>query len=232
MLYLIKLELKKNKIGWFIKGIILANFIILGLLCMIPEIEKIEGEETFKNFTDYFMISGGVVRGTLVVFAAVLISKVIIDEFKNRTTLIMFSYPVNRKKILGAKLILIFTLTLVMMVISNLFVITGLIGINQIFHLTSALSLSVTDYFAGIFNQLMFNLAGAGAALVPLYFGMRKFSTPATIISSLLIVMVTTSSIGSDFSLASIIYIPIALAFIALGIVVLAVRNIDRIDLD
>ncbi|MFB6469560.1 ABC transporter permease [Cytobacillus sp. Hz8] len=232
MLYLIKLELKKNKLGWFIKGIILANLITLGLLCMIPTVEKIEGKQTFKSFTDYFMISGAMVRGIIIVFAAVLISKVIIDEFKNRTHLVMFSYPVNRKKILSAKLILIFSLTLFTMVISNLFVITGFIGMNQIFHLTSAMRLTVTDYFAGILNLLIFNLATAGAALVPLYFGMRKFSTQATIISSLLIVMVTTSSIGSVFSLASIIYIPLALALIALGIVVLAVRNIERIDLD
>ncbi|MGJ7911037.1 ABC transporter permease [Neobacillus sp. LXY-1] len=231
MLNLIKLELKKNKLGWFFKGIILANLIILGLLCMIPAIEKSEGDQTLNSFTDYFTLSGAMVRGTMIVFAAVLISKIIIDEFKNRTHLVLFSYPVNRKKILTAKLILIFTLTLFTMVISNLFVIHALMGMNQILHLTSVMSFTVTDYFAEIVKLLMFNLATAGAALVPLYFGMKKYSTPATIVSSILIVFVTSST-GSGISLASIIYIPLALALMALGIVFLAIRNIERIDLN
>lgn len=231
MLHLIKLELKKNKLGWYVNGVILANVIILGLLCMFPILERLEGQQTLTSLTDYFMMSGAMVRGTMIVFAAVLISKVIIDEFKNRTHLVMFTYPVHRKKILSAKLILIFTFTLLSMVLSNLFVIHGFIGLNQLFHFTNAMSLTSADYTAGIGSLLMFNLATAGAALVPLYFGMKKFSTPATIVSSLLIVMVTSSA-GSGFSLASIIYIPLALAFIALGIVVLAVRNIEHIDFD
>jgi ABC-type transport system involved in multi-copper enzyme maturation permease subunit len=199
---------------------------------MFPLIERNEGEYIFTKFTDYFMISGAFVRGTFTVFAAVLISKMIIDEFKNRTILVLFSYPINRKKILSAKLILIYSMTFMAMAISNIIVITGFIGLNQIFHLTSAMSLTIDDFFAGILNLITFSLATAGAALVPLYFGMRKYSTPATIISSLLIVMVMCSSSGSTFSLASIIYIPLGLAVIAFGIVAAAIRKIDRIDLN
>jgi ABC-type transport system involved in multi-copper enzyme maturation permease subunit len=156
----------------------------------------------------------------------------IIDEFKNRTILVLFSYPINRKRILSAKLILIFCVTFMAMTISNVVVISGFIGLNQIFHLTSAMSLTIDDFLAGISNLMTFSLATAGAALVPLYFGMRKYSTPATIISSLLIVMVMCSSSGSAFSLASIIYIPLGLAIIAVGIVAGAIRKIDRIDLN
>ncbi|MBP3040365.1 ABC transporter permease [Bacillaceae bacterium Marseille-Q3522] len=182
--------------------------------------------------TDFFTISGAFVRGVFIVFAAVLISKMIIDEFKNRTILVTFSYPVNRKKILGAKLILIFGITFMTMLISNIVVVFAFIGLNQIFHITSAISLTASDFVPEILRLLMFSLASAGAALVPLYLGMRKYSVPATIISSLIIVSVTCQSAGPNFSLADIIYIPLALAFIALGIVVLTIRKIDRIDLN
>ncbi|MGP7816594.1 ABC transporter permease [Niallia sp. 01092] len=231
MLHIIRLEQKKNKLGWFIKGAVLANIIILGILCMFPVIEKSEGEIIIKNSTDFFTISGAFVRGVFIVFAAVLISKMIIDEFKNRTILVTFSYPINRKKILSAKLILIFWMTFITMAISNIVVIIGFIGLNQLFHLTSVISLTLDDFFSEILNLMMFSLASAGAALVPLYFGMRKYSTPATIISSLVIVSVSCQSIGPNFSLASIIYIPLGLALIALGIVAMAIRKIDRIDL-
>lgn len=232
MFHLIKLESKKNKLGWFIKGAILANIIILGFLCIIPAIENSEGIETFKTTTEFFTISGAFVRGIFIVFAAVLISKMIIDEFKNRTILVTFSYPINRKKILSAKLILIFCMTFITMAISNIVVIVCFIGLNQIFHFTSVISFTTIDFFAEILKVIMFSLASAGAALVPLYFGMRKYSTPATIISSILIVSVTCQSVGPNFSLASIIYIPLALALIALGIVVSTIQKIDCIDLD
>ncbi|MDQ6598209.1 ABC transporter permease [Bacillus salipaludis] len=232
MFHLIRLELNKTKLGWFVKGAILANISILGLLCIISVVEKSEGTEMLKDVTGIFTISGACVRGVFIVFAAVLISKMIIQEFKNRTILIMFSYPINRKKILSAKLILIVWMTFIAMTISHTLVLSGFIGMNQIFHMTSAMNLTLSDFLAEVIKVIMFGFASSVAALIPLYFGMRKYSTPATIISSLLIVSVTCQSIGPNFSLASIIYIPLALALIALGIVVLAIRNINHIDLD
>jgi len=232
LFHLIRLESKKNKLGWFVKGAILANIFILGLLCMISVIEKSEGTEMMKDVTGIFTISGASVRGVFIVFAAVLISKMIIQEFKNRTIHIMFSYPINRKKILSAKLILIVCMTFIAMTISHIVVMIGFIGLNQIFHFTSTISLTPSDFFAGIIKVIMFSLTTAVAALVPLYFGMRKYSTPATIISSLLIVSVTSQSMGPNFSLANIIYIPLALAVIALGIVAFTIRNIERIELN
>ncbi|PAV28683.1 hypothetical protein CIL05_15450 [Virgibacillus profundi] len=231
MYQLIKLEFKKNKIGWYIKGAIIANIIILGMLCLLTVIEKVEGETIFRTFNDFFMISGILIRGTFTVFAAVLISKVIIDEFKNRTSLIMFSYPINRKKIMASKLLLIFSLTLVTMFFSTIIIIISFTGLNQFFHLTSILDLPNNYFVSEIISLMMFNLMAAGASLVPLYFGMIKFSTPATIISSLIIVMVTSSSIGSDFSLANIFYIPLALSIVAVIIILLSIRNINHIEL-
>lgn len=231
MYQLVKLELKKNKIGWYIKGAIIANIIIIGMLYLFTVIEKVEGETVFKTFNDFFMISGILIRGTFIVFAAVLISKVIIDEFKNRTNLIMFSYPINRKKIMASKILLVFTLTLVTMFSSTIIVNLSFIGLNQFFHLTSIFDLPNSYFVTEIISLMMFNLVAAGASLVPLYFGMIKFSTPATIISSLIIVMVTSSSIGSDFSLANIFYIPLALSIIALIIILMSIRNINRIEL-
>lgn len=232
MFHLIKLEQQKNKLGWFVKGTIVATIFILVFSCLLPIMERNDGQHGINNTADYLMFIGAFVRGVFIVFAAVLIAKIIIEEFKNRTILVMFSYPINRKKILSAKLILIFCMTFIAMTISNIIVIIAFFGLNQIVHLTSVMNLTPADFLAAIVKLILFNLATAGAALVPLYFGMIKYSTPATIISSLLIVMVTSSSVGPNFSLASIIYIPLGLALIAFGIVASAIRKIDRIDVN
>ena len=72
-------------------------------------------------------------------------------------------------------------------------------------------------------------IAASGIALIPLYFGMRKYSIPTTIISSIIIVSVTSSNSG-NFTLNDIIIIPITLAIVGLGIAYLAIRNIERVD--
>ncbi|WP_313893038.1 hypothetical protein [Psychrobacillus sp.] len=65
---------------------------------------------------------------------------------------------------------------------------------------------------------------------ITLYFGMKKFSVPTTIISSILIVMVVSSNNGG-FSLNDIIVIPISLALIGVSVAYLAIRNIEKVDL-
>lgn len=230
MYHLMRLELRKNKIGWYVKGALIANLILIGLMCFGSADDQSNGIVTFKNMTDVFMMSGVLVRGTFMVFASVLISKIIINEFKNRTILITFSYPVNRKKILSSKLMIIVCVTFVTIVISHIAVGLGVIGLNQIFHFTAPVQLSLNELYPVIIELIPFSLATAVASLVPLYFGMRKYSVPATIISSFLIVAATGDN-HSNYMIANIIYIPLALAAVALGIVAFALRNIEHKDL-
>ncbi|MDQ0207492.1 ABC transporter permease [Alkalicoccobacillus murimartini] len=232
MYYLMKLELKKHKMGWYIKGAILANLIIVGMLALLTLIEKLESETIFRTANDFFMFSGLLVRGTFIVFAAVLISKIIIDEFKNRTSFVMFSYPINRKKIMATKLILIFSLTLITMILSTCFVVFSFIGLNEVFQLTPNVEFSEQLIRPELMSMMVFNLAAAGSALVPLYFGMRKFSIPATIVSGVLITIITNSSFGPDFSLVNLFYIPIVLTFMAIGIIIFTIRNMNQLELN
>ena len=73
-------------------------------------------------------------------------------------------------------------------------------------------------------------IAASGMALIPLYFGMRKYSISTTIISSILIVLLVSSDNGG-FSLNDIIVIPISLAFIGISVAYFAIRNIEKVDL-
>ncbi|TSB47803.1 ABC transporter permease [Alkalicoccobacillus porphyridii] len=232
MYHLMKLELQKHKIGWFVKGAILSNIIILALLYFFTIIEKIENEILFRTTTDFFTISGILIRATFIIFAAVLISKFIIDEFKNRTSLVMFSYPIDRKKIMMSKLLLIFILTFCSMLISTCFVVLSFIGLNEMFQLSVNLNFSAQSILPELMSMMMFNLVAAGASLVPLYFGMLKYSTPATIVSAIIIALVTNSSYGPEYSLINLLYMPLGLAIIAILIIGLALRNINRLELN
>ncbi len=177
------------------------------------------------------MFTGVLIRGTFIIFAAVLITKIVIDEFKHRTSLVLFSYPINRKKLIAAKLVLIFSLTFIMMTLSTLFIVASFTGLNAFIGFSANLHVTQEQLLQELLRLIGFNVAAAGTSLVPLYFGMRQFSTPATILSAVLIVIVTSSSLGPQFSLINIFYIPLALAFIGLIIACVSIQTINRLEL-
>ena len=130
-----KLEIVKFKIIGNVKGVIIANLIMLSLLIMgIYAVKMDNNEIMFRNYNDVFLYTGIMVRGTFTIFAGVLISKIIIGEYKNKTINILFTYPINRKKIMVAKLAIVVIFVFTTMIISNLFLGFSIIIFNILEH--------------------------------------------------------------------------------------------------
>ncbi|MCY7911674.1 ABC transporter permease [Bacillus haynesii] len=230
MLNLIKLEFKKTKLGWYYKGAVIANLCILGLLCLIGSEEKnlTQGQMSMADAASMLQFIGIFVRSVFIVFAGVLIAKLVIGEYKNRTITVMFTYPVSRKKLIAAKLLLIGGLTFLTMIVSELIVAFIFSQLNNVYPFSPE-KLTMQAIGNEIGSMLIYAASSTGLSFIPLYFGMRKQSVPATIVSScILITLISQQSPG--FSLASIIYIPISLAVIGIVIAFWSIRKIDRED--
>ncbi|MCE5168864.1 ABC transporter permease [Paenibacillus profundus] len=228
MLKLVKLELKKSKLGWYVNGAIIANVIMAALLCLIGYVESNEGHAAFNGFPEAFVVIGAIVRATFIVFAAVLIAKLVIEEYKNKTITIMFSYPISRKKIIASKLWIVGGLTFITIVISNVFVAIVFFSVNAYLQFIPG-SLTLEMVVQQVVSMFAFAFAAAGTSLIPLYFGMRKLSVPETILSSILITA-TVSAHNPVFSLASIIYIPLSLAVVGLVLAAVTIRRVEQVD--
>ncbi len=137
-------------------------------------------------------------------------------------------YPISRKKLMVAKLAIVMLFTFSMIIISNALITTIFCVISDQYELIPDV-LSSSLIIQHIPSVLMNAIAASGIALIPLYFGMRKYSIPTTIISSIIIVSVTSSNSG-NFTLNDIIIIPITLAIVGLGIAYLAIRNVEKVD--
>lgn len=223
-----RLEMKKYQLVSYIKGAIIANFVILGFMFMILFISKIEEDATLENYQIALKVIDSFVRGVFIVFAATLIAKLIIGEYKNRTITTAFMYPIKRKKLIAAKLAIVITFTFSAIVISNMFITAVFCFISATYHLIPD-TLTNSVVVQHLPSMLMNAIAATGMSLIPLYFGMKKYSIPTTILSSLLIVMVVSSNTG-NFSLNDIIVIPITLAIIGISVAYLSLRNIESVD--
>lgn len=225
MFKLIELEIKKFKLLNYWKGVFIANLGFIAFLCMIYILEKNDGVIPFEDFEMAANIISSTVRATFTIFASVIIVKLVIDEFKNKSIDIMFTYPISRKKIMTAKLIIVVA-----------FVLLSTLLVEGLFYLADELfdilprQIEINEIYRNILITFVNSLATAGMSLIPLLFGMIKKSASTTIISSIFIVALTSTT-SSNFTLFSIIAIPISLGLTGLLIGYLSIRNIEKQDL-
>ena len=230
MLNLIKLELKKFKIKGNILGALISNIFILGLLCLIFFVERSKGAAVFNSYEELFGILSTIINATFVIFAGVLISKFIIEEYKNKTIYLLFNYPINRKKLILAKLIIISGFTFFFIVLSNILVFPCFYLI-QIATNSTVGTLTSQLLISNFISVIVSALTNSMICLIPLYFGLRKKSTPVTIITSFLVATFLNSNNGG-FTLSSIIAIPIAFMIIGIIVIYITIKDIDSKDIE
>ncbi|WP_313801808.1 ABC transporter permease [Cytobacillus sp.] len=227
MLQIIKLEWNKNQMTRYFKTFVICILSIYGFVTLI----SLDSGE-MGSFQEYMSLITIISNITFITFGSVLLSRLIISEFRTKTMQVLFTYPIQRKKLLLAKLILAYAFTT-----GSLFMSILLIQIIANFMQPSL------ELFTGIitwqeivasFPKTVTNAFSMGAiALIPLFFGMRKKSTATTITSAVIIGVLVNSTFsdnGMTFSLADVVIIPLILALIGIGIAYLSFRHIDRKD--
>jgi len=203
MIKLIMLEIKKFKLFNYWKAVSICNIAIIAVLIMTYFIEIEEGLEIFVNFEMVANLIGVMVRTTFTIFASVLIVKLIIDEYKNKSIDVLFSYPIKRKRIFSAKLTIVFMFTFTIVLISTL-LLEGLVLLVDLNFNVLPGEVESQDMSKHLLTVFMNSLATAGISLIPLLVGMRRKSGPATIVTSILIATILNSQ-NMGFTLFSII---------------------------
>ena len=229
VLKLLHLEMRKCKIGGFIRGAIIANVILLGFFLLISFDFTRAGGFAFQDYQEVFSVIDSLVRGTFIVFAAVLLSRFVIGEFKNQAITVLFMYPINRKKMMMAKILIVVIFTLLAIVTTNLFINISFYFLDIKFHFVPE-SLTMSLVIKNSIKMLMNALAASSMCLIPLYVGMKKYSIQMTIVSSLPIAAIVSSNSGG-VTFNDIIAVPITLAFIGAFIAYLTIRNVEKIDI-
>ncbi|ACM14764.1 ABC transporter permease [Bacillus paranthracis] len=229
MLHLMKLELKKFKLGWYVKRAIIANIVILAVMIFVSIIAQVEGDAEIRNPETILLMASTIVRATFIIFGSVLIARLIIGEYKNKTILLMFSYPINRKKMMASKLAITAIVTFITVIVSNILVVGIFFGIDSYFSILPN-SFTVDQLVQEGIKLVPLAIATAGMSLIPLCFGMRKRSVPTTIVSSLIVVSIAMNS-NPEFSTATFLPLQLALAAIGVAIAYYGIKNIEKEDI-
>lgn len=226
---LIRMEIKKVPLKLHIAGLLAANFIIFllsvftsSLLTASANISTLPGFAPIQ--LDTVTLAAMLVKATLIVWEAVLISVFVIEEYRNKTIGLLFTYPVSRTKLIMAKLFLICGISFSFHVLSNIFQYASIFLAGKCFDF-------VIFSFGNILAQTVTTISAILLGLLPLYVGMIKESTIATVVSSIIIVAIASNSQGSSAGLLSIPVAAIIFGIIGVIFSAIATRKMILSDL-
>lgn len=200
---LIRLELRRNKICTYVISSLMIAITMLGFLYLFAYAPMLEPNDKdmaiFSGYNNLIPLFGVLNMAVFCVLSAVMYSKFIIEDYSGKRPILLFSYPVSRKKIVLAKLMVVCGFTISSMVISN-FIIFLIFGITENFiHLVSG-NFTFSIMVQAIETTLVMAFVAASIGVVAVGIGFIKKSVPTTIVSAVLItslmcnIVVNTSS--------------------------------------
>ena len=137
MLNLIKLELKRVSLKSHFIGLLAANIVIALLSAFTSSLLNAGGGVAVTGLPpaqlDTLTLAIMLVRAALIVWEAVLISVFVVEEYRNKTINLLFTYPVQRGKLIAVKIILICGVMLLFHVLSGVFQFTCLSVVSKYF---------------------------------------------------------------------------------------------------
>lgn len=209
---LIYLEIKKFPLKSHFAGLLAANMIVFLLSVFTSSLLAANGDASALTGLppvqlDTLTLAVMLMRAVLIVWEAVLISIFIIEEYRNKTISLLFTYPVSRTKLILGKLLLICGAMLLFHGLSNIFQATCIFWAGKYLAF-------VTFRFGNPLVQAVTAISSVLLGLLPLYIGLIKNSTIAAIVSSVAIAAAAANSQGNS---AGLIANPVAA--IILGVI-------------
>lgn len=226
MEHLMKLELKK---------IHFRNYILLSVMMIVLSMFFIfvslnDTSDHVRTFDDTFRTVEMIFAFVFIILFSVLNSALIISEYNNRTILLMFTYPVDKKKVIEAKILIISLFISVSMIVGYILCCFFIVGIDKKFDLLEG------DFSASVLRVWMLRaivtvIVFCCLGLWTLAAGMIRKSVAVTIVSSVVFIFLRQVVIASSKNHQENIWVVLTTAAItAVAMWYIFTRKITELD--
>lgn len=226
MIHLMKLELKKVGLTKYVL------FSILGILMsMYFLLVGLNDSSTIKSsYETAFTTVGMIFCFYYIILFSVLVASYIVNEYNHKTILVMFSYPIDRRKLIIAKLLLITLLVMVSMIIGYICCGLFIIAVDKYWGMIEGeFKISVLSYWisTAIKAIITFCALGIGTFVI----GMIKKSVSMTIVSAILFCYIRQFYIaGMDLYEENWVFVIGVVILMVIGVYYTLTYNIEKID--
>jgi ABC-type transport system involved in multi-copper enzyme maturation permease subunit len=191
---------------------------------------KYDGSEKYSTFI--FILNNAMLfnKYAWTICGSVLISKLYSEEIKTRTTNILFTYPISRKKISLAKYIFVFQFVFFSFCIST--ILHGLLIVAANYahpFISNTVDMSLFPEF--IVSVVVNSLLSTCIVFITLIINVLTKSSKVTIISAIIIVVVIYQGTSATSFLGNEVYLFGIAAVIGLICSALGIKKIETMDL-
>lgn len=154
-----------------------------------------------------------------------------ISEYKNRTILVLFSYPIKRERLIAAKMFLISVFTAISIFFGFLCSLAYLVFMDAHF---DALLDNVTgaSLWMGLLKAAEQTVLGVILTMIPFAVGMLKRSSSASIVSAVVLVVLMQPVMGRSPSVGEFIIKTLCVLIVAVSASAYALRcSTHHVDL-
>lgn len=232
MIKLLKLELKKQNIRTYIISSIIVSIVMLGFLFLFayaPQIDSNDKDLSFfagyKNIISLFSMFNMFVFAVL---GSVMYSKFIVEDYMDNKLILLFSYPIPRKKVLLSKIMLIGGFVILAMILSLLFNFVTFISLDYFLKWMND-SFSMAFFVELIEKSILMTIFAFCVSFFACALGFIKKSVPTTIVSAMILgSMLSNSGVSNNKSL---IYIfAIILICLTVGSFVYLLNKVQKME--
>ena len=225
---LIALELKRNRLRSYHIAVLICGVTMLGfqyLMAAIPYMDPTEPDaELFSQYPFLMGITCLVCMAIFSILSAVMASRFVVEEYSGKRAILLLSYPISRKKVLCAKLVLVFAYTVGAMLLCGAV-------IQAVFFLTESLfplcfdQLTIEVVLQSLGFLLCCSVLAGLMGVIALWFGFRKKLVSVTIVTSVILATIVCQMISSALA-----FLPImGIVFGVTGIfAILAIQSLLR----
>ncbi|MDM5187177.1 hypothetical protein QUF99_07515 [Bacillus sp. DX4.1] len=210
---LVAIELKKINLKNQFLVLLLCNLLILFLSVTLKILVPNQIEMVSQNGAalpavqlETMTIIDTLIKAVFIVWEAVLLAEMIVAEFKTKTALMFYTYPVKITKIILAKLLIILSMMFGYMLLSEVFQ-------NSAFYVLGLFVPSMGYQMNVSMLPAIFvtTIAGLLLGLISLCVGIMYRSTVGTVVTSILILCVVTSAAAGPGGMISKVSVALVL---------------------
>jgi len=195
MIKLMRLELKKFNIRPYLIATCISFLIILISGFTFPLIGKATNDPTFLAYDNIFRTMILFLFMFLCIQSVAMASKFVIEEYNGKKKYILHTYPVDRKKVLMAKSILISTYSLLSFVVSGALFVTVYSFVAPLLKVVQGTVDASLIYNTAV-NSIPLAVIISVFFLVPVLVGFKKSSVPAVFVTSITLIILIGNTIG------------------------------------
>lgn len=202
MVKLAALELQRNSLcpygiaAGILGGVLLAFWY---LMAFIPRLDPLDPDAELLSSSSFFTgMNCTVCTACFGVLGAVMAARLVVEEYSGKRVLLLFSYPVSRRSILAAKLLLVSGGTAAGMFLCGL-------AVQSVFFASAALiPFYAGSLSPGVFGQALYvllcdSLTAGLTAVLAARVGLWKKSVPAAIVAGVVLVILVCQAMPITF---------------------------------